>query len=241
MFDTLDTTIQNPRSAWTTAASFSLQTFGVGVLLLIPLIYTDALPVLRNDKFQLLPPPHGRRETITKIISAEIQKSSTEFAEGRLIEPRRIPLTTKQIVDKVLGSGSESGPPSIGIPSGTGESQNAWMNAIVAVPDPPRPAPAPNVTSRTMRVSSLELGALVRKVEPVYPASARMARIQGPVKLHAVIDTAGRITSLQVLSGHPLLVSAAMDAVRQWRYRSYLLNGEPVPVETEITVNFNLN
>ena len=241
MFDTLDTTIQNPRSAWTTAASFTLQAFGVGVLLVIPLIYTEALPVLRNDKFQLPPPPQARVENVTKIISTEVRKSSTEIIEEKLIEPRQIPLTTKQIVDKILGPATESGPPSIGVPSSTSDPSTALLKALVAIPEPPRPAPAPNIAPKTIRVSSLELGALVRRVEPMYPAPARLARIQGPVKLHAVIDTGGRITSLQVFSGHPLLVSAAIDAVRQWRYRPYMLNGEPVPVETEITVNFTLN
>ena len=69
----------------------------------------------------------------------------------------------------------------------------------------------------------------------------RSARIQGPVVLAAVISKAGTIEHLQVLSGHPMLVNAALDAVSQWRYRPYVLNGEVIEVETQITVNFKLN
>jgi protein TonB len=83
-------------------------------------------------------------------------------------------------------------------------------------------------------------GDLVRKVLPVYPPLARSARIQGQVVLQAVISKQGVIENLKVLGGHPLLVPAAIEAVRQWRYRPYVLNDKPVEVETQITVNFSL-
>jgi protein TonB len=83
-------------------------------------------------------------------------------------------------------------------------------------------------------------GNLVHKVQPAYPVLARTARIQGAVLLQAVISKAGAIENLKVLAGHPMLVRAALEAVSQWRYRPYILNGEPVEVETLITVNFSL-
>ena len=83
-------------------------------------------------------------------------------------------------------------------------------------------------------------GNLIRRVEPVYPPLARNARIQGRVVLVAVISKAGTIEKLHALSGHPMLVPAAVDAVSQWRYRPYILNSQPVDVETQITVNFTL-
>jgi protein TonB len=83
-------------------------------------------------------------------------------------------------------------------------------------------------------------GSLIRKVQPVYPPLAKTARIQGPVVLFAVISRAGTIDNLRVLSGHPMLVPAALDAVKQWQYRPYILNHEPIEVETQITVNFVL-
>jgi protein TonB len=83
-------------------------------------------------------------------------------------------------------------------------------------------------------------GNLIYRVEPKYPPLARQARVQGSVVLRAIISRSGTIENLQVLSGHPLLTGSAVDAVKQWRYRPYILNGEPVDVETEVTVNFIL-
>ncbi len=99
-------------------------------------------------------------------------------------------------------------------------------------------APAP--VERHVRLSHMSEGDLVRKVLPTYPPMARSARIQGTVVLQAMISKLGTIENLQLLSGHPLLAPAAIDAVRQWRYRPYILNNEPVEVETQITVNFSL-
>jgi protein TonB len=83
-------------------------------------------------------------------------------------------------------------------------------------------------------------GNLIRRVEPVYPTLARSARVQGSVVLAAQISKAGTIENLHALSGPPLLVPAAIDAVSQWRYRPYILNREAIAVETQITVNFVL-
>jgi periplasmic protein TonB len=86
--------------------------------------------------------------------------------------------------------------------------------------------------------SQLSEGQLVNRVEPIYPHIAAISGIQGQVKLHAIIGRDGRIQSLSAISGHPLLLRAALEAVEQWRYRPYVLNGEAVEVETLITVNF---
>ncbi len=84
-------------------------------------------------------------------------------------------------------------------------------------------------------------GNLILRVQPLYPPLARQARIQGQVVLRAVISRAGAMENLQVLSGHPMLVQSAIDAVKQWRYRPYSLNGEAMEVETQVTVNFVLS
>lgn len=89
-----------------------------------------------------------------------------------------------------------------------------------------------------LAVSHLSEAQLVNRVEPVYPHIAAITGIQGQVKLHAIIARDGSIQSLNAISGHPLLVRAALDAVERWRYRPYYLNGEAVEVETFITVNF---
>ena len=84
-------------------------------------------------------------------------------------------------------------------------------------------------------------GNLIRRVQPEYPALARSARIQGQVVLSAVISREGNIENLRVLIGHPMLVRAAIEAVSKWRYKPYILNNEPVEVETQVTVNFSLS
>ena len=102
------------------------------------------------------------------------------------------------------------------------------------------PPPPPAVATKP-RLSRMMEGNLVQRVQPDYPPLARMAGIQGSVMLRAIINRDGSIDRLQVLSGQPLLVEAAIRAVRQWRYRPYLLNDEPVKVETQITIHFNLS
>jgi len=98
----------------------------------------------------------------------------------------------------------------------------------------------PKPVSKVFRTSTILQGSLIRRVQPTYPPLAKSARIQGPVILEAMISKAGTIDNLRVLSGHPMLVGAAIEAVGQWRYRPYILNGEAVEVETQITVNFVL-
>jgi protein TonB len=97
------------------------------------------------------------------------------------------------------------------------------------------------VSTHPLRISHWAEGNLIYRVQPIYPPLARQARVQGAVELRAIISKSGTIENLAVLRGHPTLVPAAINAVRQWRYRPYLLNGEPIEVETEITVNFVLS
>jgi len=113
-------------------------------------------------------------------------------------------------------------------PVGPPPVQKAPAAAPVAAAPEPKPA----------RISQVSPGVLTHKVNPQYPAAARAARVQGAVVMHAVIGTDGTIQELRVISGNPLLVNAAMQAVKQWRYRPYLLGGTPVEGETDITVNF---
>lgn len=83
-------------------------------------------------------------------------------------------------------------------------------------------------------------GLLVSKAPPDYPADAKQARIQGTVVVRVVVDKEGNVSNIQLISGHPLLAPAAIEAVKQWKYRPYLLNGAPVEIETQIQVNFTL-
>jgi len=107
--------------------------------------------------------------------------------------------------------------------------------------EPPHVAPPEVKVRRALKISEPIIAAqLISRIEPKYPYIAIQTRREGTVLLHAIISREGQITSLDVLSGDPLLVGAALDAVRQWRYRPTILNGEPVEVETSITVIFLL-
>jgi protein TonB len=112
------------------------------------------------------------------------------------------------------------------VPGGTGTDLIGAAN----IPPPPH---------RPM-ISHLDEGMIVHRVEPLYPSTAKLVRIQGEVVLRAVISKEGRIEGLQVISGHPLLAPAAVNAISQWRFRPYQLNGSPIEVEAQVTVRFKL-
>src|SRR6266436_5956383 len=108
---------------------------------------------------------------------------------------------------------------------------------LIAPPPPPPKAVAP---SRIKQGGQVTAASIITQTRPLYPALARQARIQGNVVLHAIIDKEGKVAQLEVISGHPLLVQSALDAVKQWRYKPTQLNGDPVEVDTTITVTFTM-
>jgi TonB family protein len=119
--------------------------------------------------------------------------------------------------------------------------ENTWARAG-ALPSPPQtppPPPAPT-PARRIRVGSATAAQLVQRVDPVYPPLAKQARIQGTVRLTLTIGADGHVNKITIISGHPLLIPAAMEAAHQWVYRPTLLNGEPVEVLTEAAVSFTL-
>lgn len=226
------------RRSWTTLTSFGLQAVAIGLLLLLPLLRSVSVPLVRetvsvplrawNPAPQPTPAQPQHRSSV-QIISAP----------ARFVAPGEIPHTI------ATTDGGATAPEFLGtctsgcdasLPSGAGV-QGFPISLSGATPFMPE---APRKPVHTFRTSSMLAGSVVRRVQPIYPPLARKARVQGPVVLFATISTAGAIENLRVLSGHPLLVGAAIDAVKQWRYRPYILNGEPIEVETEITVNFVL-
>jgi len=158
---------------------------------------------------------------------------------GQVMLPSTIPQRIKAVYDEPVGDSGLSDRV-IGV---VGAAPNGIPNStIVSLLDAIPPSMPKSVTPHAVRVSSgVAQGLLIHQVRPEYPALARSARIQGSVVLQATIGKDGAIQNLHLLSGHPLLTQAAMEAVRQWRYRPYLLNNEPVEVDTTIQVNFTLN
>jgi protein TonB len=155
-------------------------------------------------------------------------------------QPRSIPIRvgSAPAVDSEdappLGPSTPGGiPESPGIPGST----SSIMDMGMGTPPPPSPPPAPR---RVRSGGEVEQALLIHRVEPHYPALAQQMRLEGTVRLHAIIGIDGAVRDLEVESGHPLLAKAAWEAVRQWRYRPTRLNGEPVEVETTIAVVFEL-
>jgi periplasmic protein TonB len=220
---------------WIILASFAVQTLAVATLLALPLLHTEGLPQMRSVVEPMFSSP---RPAVTSEIRHLTNRPSNS-ARSVLVVPRQTSRQTKFI------SAESSQPPvdvnRLGIPGGTSNlwTENPIINSIANSSSnfalPPTPLRQPPRISRMME------GNLIHRVQPVYPTLARQARIQGQVVLRAIIKRDGMIENLQILNGHPMLVQAAIDAVKQWRYRPYFLNGEPVEVETQVTVNFVLS
>lgn len=224
---------------WTTLISLAVQTLAAAILLLIPLIYTSGLPQLQFMQRLIAPTAAAPPAAPLQTAHMPTHPTVTELTlEGRPIAPASIPRTIPAINDALAAPQI----PGV-IPDGTSTrgTNNAVLNAIIASTVGITPSlPPTRPVTRATRTSQIMEALLIRRVQPEYPAPARQARIQGKVILQAVIAKDGTIENLTVLSGHPMLVKAAIDAVRQWRYRPLFLNGEPVEVDTQITVNFVL-
>jgi protein TonB len=227
---------ERSRRGLTTLTSLGLQILAIGVLLMLPLLRPSVLPLLHQ-----LSTPVSLGQPLGEPPAARPRSGGTTAPRPTVLDltmrapaqiPRGIPSSDEgppQVsgfapAGSGIGAGDPRGVPNL-FPSG--------VQPVLPVVEPPRVV-AP------VRISHMSEGDLVHKVLPTYPALARAARIQGQVLLQAVISKQGTIENLRVLAGHPMLVPAAIEAVRQWRYRPYILNNEPVEVETQITVNFGL-
>lgn len=170
-----------------------------------------------------------------------------QFDMGRLVAPKTIPKEVKMIKEEDMPPPSTGGVVG-GVPGGVpGGTAGGVLGGIIgglpsAAPPPPPPPKEKPVTPKSIRVGgNVQAANILRQPKPVYPPLAKQARIQGTVRFNAVIGKDGTIQNLTLVSGHPLLVQAAQEAVRNWVYRPTLLNGEPVDVITTIDVNFTLN
>jgi periplasmic protein TonB len=225
------------RRGWATIFSFLLQCTAVALLVLTPVLFPHVLPRLNAappivNLLALAPEPP---QPIDHVRSDSGPRTSERIGET-LLQPTRIPTTTTSIDDRGVEPAPAFDTICTNCGSGPGSRGGTDLIAIAGPVSPPLP---PKV--KLPPVSVMMEGMLIRRVQPVYPTPARNARIQGKVLLQAIISREGKIEQLQVISGHPMLVSAALDAVRQWRYRPYVLNGEAVEVETQVTVNFVLS
>ena len=237
---------QKSRQTFATFISFLFQCFLLGILLLLPLYFTQELPRSQLLTFLVAPPPPPPPPPPAAAQAARIMKAiqSEVLSTGGLRTPTRIPQKIEMIKEEEAPIPISAGGVVGGVPGGIpGGQLGGVIGGIVSATSNLAYVPKlqPVVPQRVRISQGVTTGMLIRKVEPTYPALARSARISGNVVLKAIIDREGAIQDLQLVSGHPMLVPAAIDAVRQWRYRPYLLNGQPVEVETTITVIFTLS
>jgi periplasmic protein TonB len=224
------------RRGWTTLTSFGLQAMVAGTLLLLPLLRPTGLPSFHQIS---TPISLGQPLGDTSIRRARASAGPAATHETGIIFMRS---TRPEVSQPTSGDdgplpGTGSGPY---IPGPLGSGDPHGLGFVSGGTQPVLPVAPPATVTPVVRLSHMSEGDLIHKVLPAYPALARSARIQGVVVLQAMIGKQGSIENLRVVTGHPMLTSAAIDAVRQWRYRPYILNNEPVEVETQITVNFSL-
>jgi len=229
------------KRGWTSVLSFGIQFMIIGVMVLIPLIFTEALPKSVQLGFLMAPPPPPPPPPPAAAPVKIVKVIQTDIVNGELRTPTKIPKKVEMIKEDeapppvMASTGVVGGVPG-GVPGGS-------MGGVIGSVLSSTPTVAPKIaTPQRVRVSSgVSQGLLVRRVNPVYPPLARQARIQGTVILQAQIGKDGSIQNLQLVSGHPMLAPAAIEAVKQWKYKPYLLNGEPVEVDTQVQVNFTLS
>jgi protein TonB len=228
------------RNPLTAVVSLVAHVVTVGVLVLVPLFQTQALTVPAIDMSLFMPRIELPKPVEVFSVQPRVQPY-TQVDTNILVAPESIPERIAYVDEPakpVSGFGAANGRSDliqilIGI-------ANPPVEAAPPILPPPPPAPPPVTHTKPTRVSHLEPADLIHQVNPAYPPLAKQTRVQGIVVLEATINKEGTIESLRVVSGHPLLTQAALDAVKQWRYRPVLLNGEPIDIITTVTVRFTL-
>jgi len=237
---------QRKRRGWATTTSFILNSLAIGIMLVVPLLFTEDLPKGQLLTLLVAPPPPPPPPPPAAAVQQVVHQIQTDLLNtGQLRTPSRIPQRVQMIHEEeapppMAATGGVVGGVPGGIPGGQiGGVIGGIISATSNLNAVPKLVPA---TPTRVRISQgVTKGLCVHKVDPAYPPLARAARVQGDVVLSAIIDVNGNITNLQLVSGHPMLVPAALAAVKEWRYKPYLLNGQPVEVETTITVIFSLS
>lgn len=245
MFDDLvesTPTRKKTNKTWTVALSAIVQAGILGVLILIPLIYTEALPKQLLTTYMVAPapppPPPPPAPAAPKIVKPVVRL----IQSGKMMAPSVIPKKVEIIKEEEMPPDAGAVGVVGGVPGGIpGGQAGGVIGGIIGGVSGSNMPPPPKVTPQRIKVGgNVQSAKLLRQVQPIYPVIAKQAHIQGTVLLHAIIAKDGTIQDLSLISGHPFLVKNAEDAVKQWRYQPTLLNGEPVEVETTIQVIFTL-
>jgi len=246
MFEAISVS-ERTRKPWTVAVSMAGQVVMIGVAILVPLVSTEGLP----HPLGWVSVPESPRALPRRAAPAPVKPVRVVpflLRTNTLFQPRTIPDRPVMIQDPDIAftAGDAGVPGGIGSSSGTGNGVIDSLVRSTVPPPPPPPAAVPKPAATPQPIQRIRLGGQVVKgklisgPQPVYPPLARAARISGTVRLSAVISREGAILDLHAVSGHPLLIPAALAAVKQWIFRPTSLNGDPVEVATEIDINFTL-
>jgi periplasmic protein TonB len=235
MFDELlvsgrTTEMAHTRKPWSVGVAVIIQSAILGTILLIPLIYTQTLPSAMINTFLIAPPPPAPPPPPQQAVVKQVQPKT--FAVNRMVAPTVIPKQVEFVKDEAPPSVAASDTP--GVPGGTGDVLGGIGTGIAP---PPPPAATPD---RIKVGGAVQSASLVKQVAPLYPGVAKAAHVSGTVTLRAIISKDGSIEKLEYVSGPPLLMASAMSAVKEWRYRPTMLNGQPVEVDTTVQVVFSL-
>jgi len=222
-----------PRNPWAAAGALAVQMLLLLALIVIPLFHTDPLPKREMLTMLYAPPLAAAASNVTRLQAptpAYTSKSIPAPTPGTREVPSAPVTTTGGVVGGIPGGVVG------GVPSGV---SSEMLNSAPSVPvlakaSDPTPVKRIRVASRVVEAN------LIHDVAPQYPPEAGRARIEGTVVLMAVIGTDGNVKDVRIESGLPMLAQAAIDAVRQWRYKPYMIDGEPVEVDSRITINFTL-
>jgi periplasmic protein TonB len=233
---------QDTKRPWNFLASLSAELLVVSLVLLIPLLYRDHLPAVHWKDITV--GPAAVAPPIQEPLTHDSGVTSTTPSTARRTFHLKLAASPNSPESGSVDFAPDA-PPTLGPGTGSGGATNAlgtFIPNFVAAPPPPKPAPAvQKALSEPIRVTSdLQMAKLVRKIIPEYPPLARSARISGTVRLIGTIGKDGTIRNLRLVSGHPMLARAALEAVQQWIYKPTLLNGNPVEVIAPIEVNFTL-
>jgi len=230
-----------PRNLWAEVGSLALQSLLLFAVIVIPLYHTDLLP--KREMLTMLyapppPPPPPAASNATRLrtpVSTYMPSSTSISLPNQERETQEPPPTSDGTIGGVVGGvpGGVIG----GVPGGV---LGKVLGSTRSVPVLAKAAD-PAATKRVRVAGRVEEANLIHDVAPTYPPEAGRARIEGTVVLLAVIGKDGSVQDVRVESGLPILAQAAIEAVKQWRYRPYLLNGEPVEVDSRITINFTLS
>lgn len=243
MFDAIGVS-ERTQKPWTVVVSFISQMAMIGLAILVPLVGTDALP--HRSWVSLPEPPRALPHRPAQSAAKQAKMVPSQITRKGLVLPAAIPEKAVIIQDPdfVPAAGD-----AVGVPGGF-EGSNGPGNGVidslvrltpaVAPPPPPEVANEPKPIPRIKVGGNVQQGKLISGPRPTYPQLARQARVAGKVRLQAVISRDGTILDLKAVSGHPLLIRAALAAVAHWVFSPTYLNSEPVEVATDIEVNFTL-